>query len=352
MADAARPKITPADGAKKPKAKAQAQGKSRDSSKKSQGKRPAPKKAQKKKKASKRVQETVDATFEISETARHAGVVEFFDSRRGYGFLKPSQEDLVPTEKLMVHWKDIQTDDAWPHLKVEMAVEFSVEKKLVQKETKAILRAVNVTLPGGGKVAIQAQEESAREWVGSKTQRYAGVVQWYNTRMGYGVANLSTAVGEITEVKLGREEIAGDGTVPLSKDLTVEFSMYKDAEGAANGANVTLPGGKIVTRDIAEGREVYGTTTYVGEVSWYQPRSGIGFILPEDFDALPAPVQAKSTEAAQKKANQTQKEAFEGLTFRKRDLSAEDMELPDGTRVKFTVYTDNRGAGAKDIVLA
>jgi cold shock CspA family protein len=295
-----------------------------------------------------RVDDRVNIGFKVDETKRHTGNVVFFDKRRGFGFVKPVTSGVVPDDKLMVHWSAISSTDTWPYLYKGLDVEFSIAKKEVSKGTMAILRADRVTQLGGAPLACDAGEE--KEWLQSAGKRYQGDVKFYNADSGFGWATLAAAVGDVSEVKLIREEIAGGEAKPLGKGLKIEFGVYKKARGTLTAHDVTLPGGAPVTRDIGEGRQTFGTTEYTGEVQWYHARNGIGFLVPTDFDALPKQVQAKSTEAAQKHANKTQKESFEGLTFRRRDLSDPSGPLlSSGVRVRYTAYIDNYGAGATGI---
>mmetsp|Transcript_32275 Transcript_32275/g.77343 ORF Transcript_32275/g.77343 Transcript_32275/m.77343 type:complete len:321 (+) Transcript_32275:51-1013(+) len=303
--------------------------------------KPAPKKAQK-------ADDRVDLNFQVDESKRFAGKVLFFDKRRGFGFVKPEEDGVVPENKLMVHWSAITSTDSWPYLYKDLDVEFNIVKKEVSKGTAAILRADKVSGPGGAPLSCDAGEE--KEWLENATARYSGEVKFYNSKSGFGWAILSSPVGDVSEVKLIREEVAGGEAVPLGKGLKVEFGVFKKEKGTMTAHNVTLPGGAPVTRDIGEGREEHGPAEFTGEIQWYHARNGIGFLVPADFDALPKAVQDKSTEAAQKHANKTQKESFEGLTFRRRDLADPTGPLlASGTKVKYTVYTDNYGAGATGI---
>mmetsp|Transcript_769 Transcript_769/g.1779 ORF Transcript_769/g.1779 Transcript_769/m.1779 type:complete len:319 (+) Transcript_769:165-1121(+) len=292
--------------------------------------------------------DTVEADFQVDENARNAGKVDYFDKRRGFGFIVPDVAGLVPGDKLMVHWREISTSDKWPFLNSGIEVEFSVKKILVRQGKKALLRAGNVTLPGGAAIALQEEIEDKKEFIGGKDARFFGSVKWYHTTQGYGYIALEQPQDGVSEVKVHREEVAGGYAIPMHNGLRVEFGLMKNKKGNVAAYNVTMPGGGELNRDIGEARVATGGE-YTGEIDWYDYRGAQGWIVPTDFEKLPKDVQESVTAQAQRRANKTGKETMETLHFRRLDMVDHTEKFVKGTKVTFTVFMSQMGAGATTV---
>jgi len=260
-------------------------------------------------------------------------------------------DGLVPENKLMVHWSEITSDDRWPFLNSGMEVEYSIKKVLVRQGKAGLLRASNVSLPGGEAIALQEEVEDKREYIGGKEMRYTGSIKWYHTTQGYGFITLDKAESGVTEVKVNREEVSGGHAIPLHTGLQVEFGLSKNKTGTIAAYQVTLPGGEMLTRETGEAREAF-PGVFTGEIDWYDFRGAQGWVLPDDFEALPGPVQESVTEQAQRRADRTGKETMETLHFRRLDMVDHTVKFAKGVAIKFSVYMSAKGAGAFDVQLA
>jgi cold shock CspA family protein len=292
--------------------------------------------------------DTVDASFQVDEAARHQGRVDYFDKRRGFGFIVPSTSGLVPGDKLMIHWREITSDDKWPFLNSGIEVEFSVKKILVRQGKAALLRAGGVSLPGGASIALQEEIEDKKEFIGGKAARFYGSVKWYHTTQGYGYITLDKPQDGVSEVKVHREEVAGGYAIPMHQGLQIEFGLMKNKKGNVAAFNVTLPGGGDLSREVGEARVATGGT-YTGEIDWYDYRGAQGWIVPADFEKLPKDVQESVTAQAQRRANKTGKETMETLHFRRLDMVDHTERFVKGTKVSFTVFMSQMGAGATTV---
>eukprot|EP00929_Paragymnodinium_shiwhaense_P045023 TRINITY_DN23057_c0_g1_i3.p1 TRINITY_DN23057_c0_g1~~TRINITY_DN23057_c0_g1_i3.p1 ORF type:complete len:120 (+),score=20.96 TRINITY_DN23057_c0_g1_i3:68-427(+) len=64
----------------------------------------------------------------IDKEARYTGTVSTYYKWKGYGFIKLSQEGVVPHDTIFVHWSNVQTDDRFPFLVKDAQVEFGLFK--------------------------------------------------------------------------------------------------------------------------------------------------------------------------------------------------------------------------------
>mmetsp|Transcript_58507 Transcript_58507/g.128275 ORF Transcript_58507/g.128275 Transcript_58507/m.128275 type:complete len:417 (-) Transcript_58507:200-1450(-) len=291
----------------------------------------------------------LDIAVEVDEIERYSGECTFFDKRRGFGFIKPDVEGVVPDDKVMVHWGEITSSDKWPSLTKGQAVEFNLKKVEVKSGTGAIIRAVGVTLAGGEVVALDGELELAREAVGNRNERHSGKIKFYDAKKGFGYVVLDVPVDGVDEAKVTREEVLGGEAIPLAPNLAIEFGLYRNDKGVACTCDVSMPGGEQISRDVAEARQYLGNKKYTGTVEWYAIKKGLGFIIPDNFTQLPKTAQQRSTESAQRVADKSKKEAFEGLVFQRRDKADPASRFTAGSRVSFTVFVDPRNAGATNV---
>lgn len=298
--------------------------------------------------------------------SRHTGVVAFYSKLRGYGFITPSEPGVAPDDRLFVHWRNIQSEDRFPFLVKGMEVEFGVMKwRGVGRNGQAALRAKTVTLPGGANVCVQDELDAQKKtFVGPQDSRYTGVLKFYNARAGYGYITVdSQFVGQgeegnqvPTEVRVERAEVnAGGKQAQWMQNLSVEFGIWKTARGDCKAYNVTLPGGRAMTQAALENRQAVGAQTFRGEVTVWNWRQGWGFIKPDSAVPLPPNVQAKltqQTQAAAEKATARGKTASneELLYFRRQDVKM-GTQLQRNTQVMFSLYVDDKGAGAYEVQL-
>uniref|UniRef100_A0A7S1RK68 Uncharacterized protein n=1 Tax=Alexandrium catenella TaxID=2925 RepID=A0A7S1RK68_ALECA len=102
-----------------------------------------------------------------------------------------------------------------------------------------------------------------------------------------------------------------------------------------------------------ENREELGGV-YSGTVQRYLWKGGWGFIAPDSPDEMPRQVKDKQAEA-QQAAEKNGKEWTDAdlIYFRKPDVNhAEGFKLTEGVAVTFSVYVDDKGAGAYEVTAA
>jgi len=303
----------------------------------------------------------VDEDFGVDLEARLLGTVVSYWKLQGYGFIKLTQEGLVPNDMLFVHWQNIVTSDRFPALAKDIEVEVSVLKwKDRWNPGKVTLRARNVTKPGGDPIALQDEvDREQKEFVGGQDLRYTGTVKFYNQIHGYGYVALDP--GFVVEPDVPGElrvdciEVNSAGRQPgqMQQGLAVEFGIWKTKRGNYKVYNMTLSGGIPITQDVLEHRQNVGSQTFHGEVHMWNWRQGWGFIKADPATTLPPEVCAKlaqqSHSAAERAATRGKTVLEEELLyFRKHDVQ-QGVRLDKGAQVMFRVYTDDKGAGALDI---
>eukprot|EP00439_Symbiodinium_sp_Y106_P079811 s1076_g18.t1 len=304
--------------------------------------------------------------FTVDKDARYTGSVIEFNKWRGFGHIAMDQKDwyscachFACLDKVFVHWKNIQTDDRFPRLQQGLSVEFGL---IVSQEWRGwnkvrSLKAKTVTLPGGGMVNIQdAMDAESMTFVGAQNFRYTGTVKFFDQFRNFGWVAIDDgfAMDEPVpkEIKVEGEEL-NTGGKPLRMridKLAVEFGIVKSKTGQGDSYmayNVTLPGGTPITQEALEHRQEEGSQRFTGTVQWWQRWQSWGHIIPDADQAFPATVQEKLEAAA--KAKPDGKPAEHLLYFRKDDCEW-SLQPQVGKKVSFTVYVDDKGAGAKDVL--
>lgn len=294
----------------------------------------------------------VPEDFTVPEGARFQGTVTKYSKWSGFGFIELSQKDLVPDDKIFVYWKSIKTDDRFPSLVNDMVVEFGIHK------TKGnTVHAKEVTLPGGGMIAVQDQQDAEKKtFIGGQNLRYTGVLKFYNPTREFGYITMDDgyALSEPVpkDIRVEKSEINAGGRQPAAmKELQVEFGIWKTPKGVYKAYNMTLPGGNPVTKELLENRQVTGARTFSGEVEVWNWQKGWGFIKVPPGTQLPANVTAKiqqMNQAATEKGKSVSE--FPQLYFRRSDIR-QGVQLEKGAQVQFQIYTDDKGAGACDIFI-
>jgi len=296
--------------------------------------------------------------FVVDETARITGIVETYYKWHGYGFIKPETPGAVPNDKIFVHWSSIQTNDRFPFLMKDQAVEFNMVKWTEgMGETKIqTLRAKQVTMPGGAPIAVQDDLDSEKKtFVGGQILRYTGHLKFYNPSKGFGYVTLDAGFKldepVPTELKVEDSEVNAGGQRPKTKleNIKVEFGIVKNRRGQFLAYNMTLPGGHPLTKENVEHKQVLGDQTYQGVISFYNWQQGWGFVVPSDPTALPDAVTEKLAQmAADTKAKGKTVQHEHGLYFSRADVQPTCKAAKD-LAVTFTLYTDDKGAGACEI---
>lgn len=299
--------------------------------------------------------------FTIDKDARYTGTVLDY-KWRGFGHISLDQKGVVPEDKLFVHWKNIQTDDRFPRLKEGLQVEFGLMMTVKRQDfnKSSSVKAKTVTLPGGGMVNIQdAMDAEIMTFVGAQNLRYTGTIKFFDQMRGFGWViiddGFSMEEPVPKEIKVHATELHTGGKplrMRLDK-LAVEFGIIKSRKGDSYLAyNLTLPGGTPITQETLENRQGEGGQRYTGTVQWWHRWQGWGHIAPEDTSAFPAPVQQKLAEAAAQAAAKAKpgeaKSEEKLLYFRKADCEW-SLRPEVGKKVTFTVYTDDKGAGATEV---
>eukprot|EP00434_Breviolum_minutum_P035586 symbB.v1.2.031502.t1/scaffold3665.1/size69420/3 len=303
--------------------------------------------------------------FTIDKDAKYTGTVLDYNKWRGFGHISIDQKGVVPEDKLFVHWKNIQTDDRFPRLKEGLQVEFglmmAVKRQGYNKSTS--VKAKTVTLPGGGMINIQDEMDAEMlTFVGAQNLRYTGTIKFFDQIRGFGWViiddGFSMEEPVPKEIKVqGSELHTGGKPLRMRLDkLAVEFGIIKNRKGDGYLAyNLTLPGGTPITQETLENRQPEGGQRYTGTVQWWHRWQGWGHIAPENTSAFPAPVQQKLAEAAAQaaaKAKEGESKSEEKLLyFRKADCEW-SLRPEVGKKVTFAVYTDDKGAGATEVLAA
>merc|ERR1712039_733097 len=105
-----------------------------------------------------------------------------------------------------------------------------------------------------------------------------------------------------------------------------------------------------------QGREEVGDEFYTGEL--LQRRKNYGWVKPSAFSKLPAEVQKKVKEMVKAKRASVKEHGSENEVFKQMVLFVHMSDVEEGTKVspgdkvKFQVYVDNEGAGAREVTLA
>lgn len=330
----------------------------------------APKQAQKKASADKKVAKKIEkkpntknnknrdegmvsADVEIDEDARVEGTVDHFDKRRGFGFIKPEKKGLVPDDKLMVIWKEIQSDDRWPALDKGMKVEFNIKKFVKRNGDGAFIKAQNVTMPGGDNIALQSEQEDKKEYVGGdKNLRYTGNVVWYDFQKGFGFIKIEQGF-EVPEdmpeeLRVHREEIVvpEKESAHLRDGQAVEFGISKNKSGKYAVYHLTLPGGDPVSRAAFENRKEQGNKTFNGTIRSFM--GGFGWIEPDSLDSFPAAMKKALEEFTDKRSKKAGSDKDKWVMVRREDI-ATDIYVDRGQKCTFKLYTGDKGIGAHSV---
>merc|ERR1712150_213908 len=127
-------------------------------------------------------------------------------------------------------------------------VQFNMKK--VEKHGKYTIHACNVTLPGGGKINCQDDEDEKKEFVGDdKYLRYTGNLKFFCPKKQFGIVTIDDGFDYQghdvpNEIKVETSEVvAVDGRAGRMADLEVEFGIFKAKNERYKAYNLTLPGG-------------------------------------------------------------------------------------------------------------
>ncbi|CAK9101205.1 unnamed protein product [Durusdinium trenchii] len=302
--------------------------------------------------------------FTVDKDARYTGTVADYNKWRGFGHITIDQQAVLTQDKVFVHWKNIQTDDRFPRLKEGLQVEFGLflHMKKSGYPKNVSVKAKTVTLQGGGMVNIQDEMDAeTMTFVGAQNLRYTGTIKFFDQMRGFGwvIIDDGFQMEEPVpkEIKVhGTELHTGGKPLRMRIDkLAVEFGIIKNKKGDQYLAyNLTLPGGTPITMETLEHRQPEGGERFTGTVQWWHRWQGWGHILPDNSSALPAVVQQKLAEAAAQAAAKAKEGETKSddklLYFRKADCEW-NLRPEPGKKVTFTVYTDDKGAGATEVAV-
>lgn len=300
--------------------------------------------------------QAVPESFALSPDARLTGAVKVYRKFNGFGFVELAQKGVVPDDTVYVHWRDIQTQDRYPQLAEGMEVELSVHKVKDKRSNAWTLRGKDVTTPGGGPISVQDDLDAQQlTFVGAQNLRYTGRLQFFSPQRGFGWIAMDDgyALPEPVpkEIRVDVMEVNAGGKQPLSmRDIAVEFGIMKTKKGSFKGYNMTLPGGIPMTQEAVENRNALEGVGFTGIVELYNWRKGWGFIKAAPGTAFPPNVVDK---IKQMQDDSTQRgktiTSPDLMLFFRRDDVAPGLQLEKGQQVTFSVYTDDKGAGAFDI---
>jgi len=182
----------------------------------------------------------------VDETQRFKGTVKDFNRRKGFGYITPEGADAEDkSAQVFVHWKQIESADAWPSLDKGQVVEYYVGvHQKGRKEGKKT--ACKVTGTGGTKLSADA----GRTYLGD--ERFTGTVKHFNREKGFGYIKIEadiSAGGETftadKDVYVPIDEIQTDDEPPaLKKGDEVQFSLYKTEKGSGAAKVTNTDGSK------------------------------------------------------------------------------------------------------------
>lgn len=294
------------------------------------------------------------ADWSVDQNQKYQGTVVFFNKNNGYGFIKPAQSGLVPNDEVIVVWDAIKTDDRWPFLHKNLEVQFQLVKTMKKNGSGCYIKAAEVYRADGSLVNLGAELDSKRQFIHSQSTRFTGIVKFYNMRLGFGFVTLDDGFSGVEhiskEVRVSRQEIVcNSNEVPMLRaEMPVEFGIQVNLHGKSSCYCVTQPGGGEFTRTGIENRETIPGSAHSGVVSFYNLKSGWGYLKPNNIDALPKSVrdaiQADTKKAIEKKG----KDMESMIYFRRSDCKSSGI-LRRGDAVNFEVYIDHRGAGAHNV---
>lgn len=291
---------------------------------------------------------------QIDTSATYTGTVVKYDKFRGFGMIEMAQKGVVPGDQVFVYWKSIESNDRFPQLNKDMTVQFSLFQYESKKSGDAFVRAKQVAMPGGGPISVQDSLDAEKKaFVGGQNLRYTGTLLFYSKKTGSGKVKIDQgyAMPEPVpeEIRVEKAEVNCGGVEPFGmKEKQVEFGIWKTRNGLFKVYNMTLPGGNPITREALENRMFTGGQTFTGEVVVNMWKQGYGFVSVENPASLPQNVRAAMQQAKETAKKPPADPNAEVLYFRMDDVS-QGVWLKKGQKVQFQVYTDDKGAGAKDI---
>jgi cold shock CspA family protein len=292
----------------------------------------------------------VPKDFTFDAEARYTGKVVEYLRTKGFGFVEPDEKDIVPDDKIFVYWKDIKSEDRCPFLKKDQEVEFGIAKKR-EFGGKSSIRAKEVSLPGGGEISLQEEEDAKREFIGSQSQRYTGNLKFFDPGPGFGYIVLDKDQGlpdqVPAELRVEISEVNTGGSAPkIMRNVSVECGIWVNEKGKHRAYNMTTVGGEAISREKVENRsEEADGQEFNGTVQVWSGKFGWGFILPEEGTQFPGPVKKKIAQMNKDTRKKGKEVKHSGvLYFRRSDCR--DYKPEQGDEVSFQVYTDDKGAGA------
>ena len=168
------------------------------------------------------------------------GTVKWFNSQKGFGFIKPDDGG----EDLFVHQTAIHAD-GFRTLNEGEAVEYTV----ISDQGK--LKAIDVKSPGGGAVKGDGgrgskAKSAPRTWpegVAPSEGKQIGIVKWFNSEKGFGFVAPKDGGGE--DLFVHQSAINAPGFRSLMEGEEVEFKVVEE-RGKQKAIEVTGPGGDFV----------------------------------------------------------------------------------------------------------
>merc|ERR1712194_259752 len=129
--------------------------------------------------------------FKLNTKKVYKGEVKEYWRLNGYGFITLDEKGFVPEDKVFIFWSGINSTDRFPTLNKEMKVQFTMELEKDKKGNNT-LKAKAVSLIGGGKISVQDEDLSAKEFVVSQAARFKGQLKWFNPQKGFGFLTVAT----------------------------------------------------------------------------------------------------------------------------------------------------------------
>lgn len=194
------------------------------------------------------IKNTVPADFKVNTNMKYHGIVTGYWKLKGYGWITLDKKGVVPEDRVFVYWEDIQSADRFPSLDKDMKVQFQLKKEEARGKTTVCAKAV--TLPGGGAIEMQDDNDAKKQFVGGQFLRYSGTLKFFLDKKGFGYVTIDEGydyAGEDVpkEIRVELAEMNAGGKQPaVMKDVQVEFGIWKTEKGIYKAYNMTAPGGE------------------------------------------------------------------------------------------------------------
>lgn len=185
--------------------------------------------------------------YVVPEGQVFTGTVSVYHKFSGYGFIAVDEVGVIPDDKVFAFWKNINSHDRFPTLRPDSKVQFKVA--VIEKQGVRTLEAREIANVGGSPIAVQAESDAKKEFVGGANARYQGTLKFFSIQRQFGFIKILPGFtydqeGVPEEIRTEFSEMnCGGGNPDCPQDFAVEFGIWKTLKGNFKAHNVTCPGG-------------------------------------------------------------------------------------------------------------